>query len=344
MSKILTSNQRNIAFEQLGHALAIPNHQLMELINNAQQYNAWFTPQSVAMAINAISKMLEKSNLDKWLENTPLTESQTMRSVGLIMAGNIPVVGFHDILCVLVTGNKALIKLSSQDKILIPYILNKLIEIESGFEQQISYIERLKDFDAVIATGSNNTSRYFEYYFNKVPHIIRKNRNSVAVLNGQESRNELCALGHDIFDYFGLGCRNVSKLYVPKGYDFRIFFESIESFKAIADHHKYNNNYDYNKSIFLVNMDKHLDNGFLLLKEDTRIASPLAVVYFEEYEDQAKLNNELLEIKDQIQCVLSNLDLTIGRIKFGDSQVPALWDYADGVDTLEFLKSLKVQN
>lgn len=343
MSKILTSNQRNIAFEQLGHDLALPDHQLMELINTASQYNAWFTPQSVAMAIKAISIMIENDSLDKWLENTPLTEGQTMQSIGLILAGNIPIVGFHDILCVLVTGNKALIKLSSQDKKLIPYILNKLIEIEPGFEQQISYIERLIDFDAVIATGSNNSSRYFEYYFSKVPHIIRKNRNSIAVLDGQESRAELNALGHDIFDYFGLGCRNVSKIYVPKGYDFRIFFESIEDLKTITDHYKYNNNYDYNKSIFLVNMDKHLDNGFLLLKEDTRIASPLAVVYYEEYDNLENLDEELFKIKDQIQCTITNLDLQISRLKFGQSQVPALWDYADGVNTLNFLTSLKVK-
>lgn len=340
MSKILTSNQRNIAFVQLGHALAKPDQQLLELINTANQYNAWFTPQSVALAIKAISKMLQKNSLDKWLENANVIEGQPMRSIGLILAGNIPVVGFHDILCVLVTGNKALIKLSSQDKQLIPYILNKLIEIESGFEKQIDYIERLKDFDAVIATGSNNTSRYFDYYFRKVPHIIRKNRNSVAVLSGQESNEVLNALGHDIFDYFGLGCRNVSKLYVPKGYNFNTFFESIEGFKAIADHHKYNNNYDYNKSIFLVNMDKHLDNGFLLLKEDTRIASPLAVVYYEEYINSEKLGSALLEIKDQIQCVISSLNLPIIRVELGQSQVPELWDYADGVDTLDFLKSL----
>ena len=340
MSKILTSNQRNIAFEQLGQALATPDQQIWDLINSAQQYNAWFTPQSVAMAIKAISKMLKKTSLNKWLESTPTIEGQTMHSIGLILAGNIPVVGFHDILSVLATGNRALIKLSSQDKKLIPYILNKLVEIEPGFEQQIVYIERLKDFDAVIATGSNNTSRYFDYYFSKVPHIIRKNRNSIAILNGKESKEELNALGHDIFDYFGLGCRNVSKLYVPKGYDFKPFFESIEGFKAIADHHKYNNNYDYNKSIFLVNMDKHLDNGFLLLKEDTRIASPLAVLYFEEYEGSALLGKKLLELKDEIQCTISNLELPISSLKFGKSQVPELWDYADGINTLEFLKGL----
>ena len=205
---------------------------------------------------------------------------------------------------------------------------------------QISYIDRLKDFDAVIATGSNNTSRYFDYYFSKVPHIIRKNRNSVAILNGEESKEELKALGHDIFDYFGLGCRNVSKLYVPKGYDFRKFFESIEEFKSIADHHKYNNNYDYNKSIFLVNQDKHLDNGFLLLKEDSRFVSPLAVLYYEEYQNIEELGSVLLKNEYLIQCIVSNSKLPLSTVPFGQSQCPSLFDYADGVDTMKFLREL----
>ncbi|MFA6945533.1 MAG: acyl-CoA reductase [Pedobacter sp.] len=340
MSKILTSNQRIVAFEQLGHILGNPDKQIAALISSAHQYNAWFTPQSAAMAVSAIAGMLNKNDLEKWITEYSTTEDQSMLSVGLILAGNIPIVGFHDILCVLASGHKALIKLSSQDQKFIPYILGKLIEIEPGFEQQISFIDRLKDFDAVIATGSNNTSRYFEYYFSKVPHIIRKNRNSVAVLSGHESPDELKALGHDIFDYFGLGCRNVSKLYVPKGYDFSTFFESIEEFKSIADHHKYNNNYDYNKSIFLVNLDRHFDNGFLLLKEDLRIASPLAVVYYEEYDDPGKLGQELLRNESLIQCAISNFELPLNTIKFGESQRPGLWDYADGVDTMKFLEEL----
>jgi hypothetical protein len=240
----------------------------------------------------------------------------------------------------LASGNKALIKLSSQDKLLTPYILNKLVEIEPAFAEQFEFIERLKDFDAVIATGSNNTSRYFDYYFSKVPNIIRKNRNSIAVLNGTESKEELHALGNDIFDYFGLGCRNVSKVFAPKGYKFDTFFESIEDFKSIADHHKYNNNYDYNKSIFLVNMDKHLDNGFLLVKEDERFASPLAVLYYEEYESITALDEKLVEQADQIQCIVSNESLSIETLRFGQSQCPALWDYADGVDTMGFLRGL----
>ena len=339
MTKILTSKQRIMAFVQLGHILQNPDEQLSSLIGSAKQYNAWFTPQSTAMAIKAISEMLNETDLNKWIDaNTD--EPLKINGIGLILAGNIPLVGFHDILCVLASGNKALIKLSSQDKQLIPYILTKLSEIEPRFTEQFEFIERLKDFDAVIATGSNNTSRYFEYYFNKVPHIIRKNRNSIAVLNGNENREELRSLGHDIFDYYGLGCRNVSKIYVPKGYNFNTFFESIEEFKLVADHHKYNNNYDYNKSIFLVNMDKHLDNGFLLLKQDTRMASPLAVVYYEEYESIQEAESELLANEDGIQCIISRSDLSMNILPFGQSQRPGLWDYADGVDTMAFLRGL----
>lgn len=339
MIKILTSKQRIMAFVQLGHILQNPDEQLSSLISSAKQYNAWFTPQSTAMAIKAISEMLNETDLDQWID-TNTDEPVKMNAIGLILAGNIPLVGFHDILCVLASGNKALIKLSSQDKQLIPYILSKLSEIEPLFTEQFEFIERLKDFDAVIATGSNNTSRYFEYYFSKVPHIIRKNRNSIAFLNGNENREELKSLGHDIFDYFGLGCRNVSKIYVPKGYNFNTFFESIEEFKSVADHHKYNNNYDYNKSIFLVNMDKHLDNGFLLLKEDKRMASPLAVVYYEEYESIQEAEIELLANEDGIQCIISRSDLSMNVLPFGQSQRPGLWDYADGVDTMAFLRGL----
>jgi len=341
MSKILTSNQRINAFEALGNILRYPDLELMELINSAHRYNAWFTPQNASMALRAIAEMLDPEDLKKWINIEPKKLETKIRSIGLILAGNIPIVGFHDVICVLASGHKALIKLSSSDQKFIPFILDKLTEIEPGFRQQISYIDRLKDFDAVIATGSNNTSRYFDYYFSKVPHIIRKNRNSVAILNGQESRDELKALGHDIFDYFGLGCRSVSKIYVPQGYDFSIFFEAIEDFRSVADHHKYSNNYDYNKSIFLVNLDTHLDNGFLLLKEDTRLASPLAVLYYEQYQNLAKVESQLLNNQELIQCVVSKSLLTIPTVNFGETQCPRLFDYADGVDTMKFLKELK---
>lgn len=341
MTEILTTKQRLDAFAKLGAILSEPDEDLMRLIHSAGQFNAWFTPESTAHAVKAIAEMLNRPDLEKWIGDKERSEQNKPYSIGLILAGNIPLVGFHDILCVLATGNKALIKLSSQDKKLIPYILQKLADIEPSFKSQIEYIDRLIDFDAVIATGSNNTSRYFDYYFSKVPHVIRRNRNSVAILNGKESDVELTKLGHDIFDYFGLGCRNVSKIYVPKGYDFKEFFEGIENFKPIIDHHKYNNNYDYNKSIFLVNLDKHLDNGFLLLKEDERLASPLAVLYYQEYDDVRMLEQELIEKAAEIQCVVSGKKLEVETVSFGESQKPRLWDYADGVDTVAFLRSIR---
>jgi len=327
------------AFSRLGEQLTNPDEQLLTIINNERQYNAWFTPESVLKAVTAIGKMLNSNDLSKWLDRNDIDKNTTTKRVGLILAGNIPMVGFHDVLCVLVTGNFALIKSSSQDARLIRQVLEMLIAIEPAFNDRFSFVERLKDFDAVIATGSTNTSRYFEYYFGKVPHIIRKNRNSVAVLTGDETTEQLFELGQDIFDYYGLGCRNVSKLFVPKGYNFNFFFESIEPYQPIINHHKYNNNYDYNKSIYLVNSDKHLDNGFLLLKEDERLASPLAVLFYEYFDDLANVQ-QLLGIQgDKIQCIVSAAPLQVKNqvVGFGKSQQPALWDYADGIDTMRFL-------
>ncbi len=329
-------------FAELGNQLSNPNEKLSVLINNERHHNAWFTPESVLEAVTSIGKMLNISDLTEWLSKYPNRGSHEGKRVGLILAGNIPMVGFHDVLCVLLSGHHALIKASSQDARLIKYVLEMLVKIEPGFAEQYSFIERLENYDAIIATGSNNTSRYFEYYFGKAPHIFRKNRNSVAVLTGDETTEQLATLGHDIFDYFGLGCRNVSKLLVPKGYIFNHFFESIERYKPVTDHHKYNNNYDYNKSIYLVNSDKHLDNGFLLLKEDKRLSSPLAVLYYEFYDDLTSVQKQLAEQAGQIQCVASAIPLTIKSqvVNFGQTQQPALWDYADGVDTMEFLVSL----
>ncbi|MHB1178859.1 MAG: acyl-CoA reductase [Daejeonella sp.] len=340
MSEILTTKQRLQAFARLGKIMHDRDAQLTQLISSARLFNAWFTPDGTDKAVRAISEMLCQKDLEIWMDDIT-EEAIVQRSVGLVLAGNIPMVGFHDILCVLASGHKALIKLSSHDQKLIPYILDKLIEIEPGFKDNIEYIDKLKDFDAVIATGSNNTSRYFEYYFSKVPHIIRKNRNSVAILTGNESSDELKLLGHDIFDYFGLGCRNVSKVYVPRDYNFTNLFEGIEIFKPVIDHHKYNNNYDYNKSILLVNLNKHLDNGFLLLKEDERLTSPLAVLYYQEYDDIRMLEQELIEKQEQIQCIISGTEMGLETVGFGESQQPRLWDYADGIDTMAFLRSIQ---
>jgi len=330
------------ALSSLGEQLLDPNEQLLTVINNEKQYNAWFTSESVLKAVKAIGRMLNAADLSQWFERYDIDKNKTVKPVGLILAGNIPMVGFHDVLCVLATGNYALIKSSSQDARLISQVLEMLVAIDPAFSDRFTFVERLEGFDAIIATGSNNTSRYFEYYFGKVPHIIRKNRNSVAVLTGNETAGQLFELGHDIFDYYGLGCRNVSKLFVPKGHNFNFFFESIEPYQPIINHHKYNNNYDYNKSIYLVNSDKHLDNGFLLLKEDERLASPLAVLFYEYY-DSLQSVQQLLEAKtENIQCIVSTAPLKVKNqvVDFGKSQQPALLDYADGVDTMRFLTEI----
>jgi hypothetical protein len=338
MSKF-SKTQLVAIFSELGTQLSNPNDRLLELINNERQYNAWFTPESVMKAVTATGKMLNREHLTQWLSIYTLDEKAVGKKVGLILAGNIPLVGFHDVLCVLITGNTALIRTSSQDARLIKFVLQMLVEIEGSFKDRYSFAERLENFEAIIATGSNNTSRYFEHYFGKVPNIIRRNRNSVAFLTGIETKEQLFELGHDIFDYYGLGCRNVSKLLVPGGYDFRFFFESIEPFHPIINHHKYNNNYGYNKSIYLVNGDKHLDNGFLLLKEDGKLTSPLAVLFYEYYESAESAQKKLVEQTDSIQCIVSAAPLKVKNqvVGFGMSQQPALWDYADGIDTVEFL-------
>jgi len=334
----LTHDKAISAFKTLGQMLTNPTDILGNTIYSAESSNPWFTQNNIKKSLNSFGEMLNTTDIDLWFQSVSFNPSA--KKVGLILAGNIPMVGFHDVLCVLATGNIALIKLSSSDDKLIKTVLSKLIEIESAFESHIEYVERLKDFDAVIATGSNNSSRYFEYYFSNVPHIIRKNRNSVAVLNGLETEADIQNLGSDIFDYFGLGCRNVSKMYFPKGYDVAKFYDHLETYQDIINHFKYQNNYDYNKSIYLVNAAKHYDNGFLLLKEDQSMASPLAVVFYEEYDDLNTLNQTLAEKAEDIQCVVSNTTLSVPTFAFGQSQHPKLWDYADNINTIDFLNSI----
>lgn len=341
MSK-LNKNYLIDVFSTLGTQLSYPDEQLNAIINDEYHYNAWFTPQNAGRAVTSIGKMLNKEDLTKWLDKYEIDYEKPAKRVGLILAGNIPLVGFHDVLCVLMTGNHALIKASAQDTRLIKYVLGILVKIEPDFQSRYSFAERLENFNAVIATGSNNTSRYFDFYFSKVPNIIRKNRNSIAVLTGNETTEQLYKLGHDIFDYFGLGCRNVSKLLVPEDSDFTRFFEAIQPHYAIINHHKYHNNYDYNKSIYLVNKDKHLDNGFLLVKEDERMVSPLAVVFYERYKDVTSVESFLEGESENIQCIISTANIKAANqmVSFGESQQPALWDYADGVDTMDFLTKL----
>lgn len=337
---ILNSEKLIIAFKKLSEFIANPDPEFKNLILSAPNSNAWFTVEEVEKSLHALHKMLNEQDLETWFKEVKITA--VPKKVGLILAGNIPLVGFHDVISVIATGNIALIKLSAADDKLLPELLKRLVTIEPLLAAKITYVERLKDFDAVIATGSNNTSRYFEFYFGKVPNIIRKNRSSVAVLTGNESPEDITRLGHDIFDYFGLGCRNVSKLYIPEDYDIKHFYEPIESFQGIVNHFKYNNNYDYNKSIYLVNAAQHYDNGFLLLKEDVNMASPLAVLYYERYKNLEDVAQRLNAAAENIQCIVSNADLKVQTtvLAHGQSQHPRLWDYADNVNTIDFLNGL----
>ena len=310
-----------------------------DLLVLSQSHNGWFTPEQVYFAVQSWAEALKEDNLNKWLSNYDLSQVKS-KTVGLILAGNIPLVGFHDFLSVLITGHKVLVKASSNDQHLIQFLANYMISVEPKFSDYIIFTDgKLENFDAIIATGSNNTSRYFEFYFKDKPSIIRKNRNSVAVLNGKETHDDLVNLGEDIFRYFGLGCRNVSKLFVPKEYSFEGFFKAIYEYKDVIFYEKYSNNYDYNKAVFLMSNFKLLDNEFLTLKEDVSHASPISSVFYEYYEDIADLQQRLTNEAEQIQCIVSN-NLISNSIPFWQTQQPKLWDYADNVDTIQFLASL----
>jgi hypothetical protein len=314
------------------------------LIHLSQSHNGWYTPEQVYFAVKSWADALTEENIDKWLSRYTAEFAQNDRkekTVALILAGNIPLVGFHDFLSVLITGNKALIKTSSNDQHLLPFLAKYLIAVDENLKDKITFVEgKLENFDTVIATGSNNTARYFEYYFKDKPSIIRKNRNSAAVLNGKETNEELEALGEDIFRYFGLGCRNVSKLFVPKGYSFDAFFQAVFKYQDVIHYEKYANNYDYNKAVFLMSNFKLLDNGFLTLKEDSSYASPISSVFYEYYEDFEDLQSRLEADKEQIQCIVSS-NLIKNSVTFGQTQNPQLWDYADNVDTITFLLTTK---
>jgi hypothetical protein len=308
---------------------------LHSLIDNQHTHNPWFTSENVRMAISSIANELTEENLVKWTSAYPGLEKQRKPlRVGVIMAGNIPLVGFHDFLSVLISGNNLIAKTSSKDTELITFISNLLISINPGFKDSIEFTEGiLTHFDTVIATGSDNSSRYFDYYFGKYPNIIRKNRNSIAIIEGDESDDELKDLGTDVFSYFGLGCRNVSKIYVPVGYDLETIARQWENFKGVINHTKYANNYDYNKAVYLVNKEPFFDTGNLLMKQNTNISSPVSVLYFEYYESQDAVKQQKELLKNKIQCVVGK-----HYIPFGKAQLPHLWDYADGIDTIEFLQ------
>jgi hypothetical protein len=328
----------------LGTKLESATAELDHTIKESYHHNGWFTEEMVRHMIGALGKSLDESFVSRWLDSYSELNgaAHIPKNIAVIMAGNIPAVGFHDFLSVLISGKQLLARLSSDDELLMPAIARILTRIQPEFELMIKFKkEKLTGFDAVIATGSNNTSRYFDYYFGKYPNIIRKNRNGIAVLDGTESDSELEGLTDDIFLYYGLGCRNVSKLYVPEGYDFTALLEVAGKRKDILDHHKYFNNYEYNKAIFLINNTPHLDASNLILVENEQIASPVSVVHYEYYQDSGLLKELITVKKDEVQCIISHMNDLDNTLPFGSSQQPQLWDYADGIDTMDFLLNLE---
>lgn len=337
----MTLQERTQALVHLGDRIkSLTEEEFISLAERVERDNNWFTPEQTRLALQTIAGYLEDAALNKWLAAYNIPEQGSPKSVGLLMAGNVPAVGFHDLLSVLVSGHKAYAKLSSTDQVLIQWLSRELIQIQPEFRSRVFFEEMLKGKDAYIATGSDNSSRYFEYYFGRYPSIIRKNRTSIAVLNSTEGRDDYKALGQDIFQYFGLGCRNISKLYLKNQQQLQDFLKAIEGFHFITSHHKYLNNYEYNKAIYLVNGDSHFDNGFLLLKENEQLVSPIAVLYFEYYAGAEDLAEKLSPYQDKIQCVVSKDGWYPGSVAFGQAQCPALGDYADHVDTLAFLLAL----
>ena len=333
----MKAEDRINAFYHLGKKIrGLSEEEFQTLALSAKLENAWFTVDNVRMSLHSIGSWLEPTKLLAWTANYDLHIHP--RKIAVVMAGNIPLVGFHDFLCVLIAGHSILIKTSSKDNALIRFIIQELIRVEPRFEDKIEIAERMKNFEAIIATGSDNTSRYFEYYFSKYPHIIRKNRTSVAIIHGDETPEQISALGTDIFSYFGLGCRNVSKIYVPLGYDVTILLAGWESFQDIIHHHKYCNNYDYQKSILLVSLTTFLDNGFLLLQQSDKLFSPLALIYYEYYKSTQDLADTLQSSAEKIQCVVEEREGS--EFKFGQAQFPTLGNYADQIDTLKFLTTL----
>jgi hypothetical protein len=348
----MTLKQREQAFVQLG--LFINRHfanqwlpkedrfhnDLNKLTEIAYSYNGWFTPESITRALTGISLMLDENSLGEFTK--VIKEPLEPKTVAVIMAGNIPAVGFHDMMCVLLSGHHILIKVSSDDPALIPFLAGMLIYFEKDMAAKINFSEgKMINFEAVIATGSDNTAKHFEYYFGKYPHIIRKNRSSIALLTGNETKEELTELGKDIFYYYGLGCRNVSKIYVPDGYVFDKLFEAVYDYKYVLDNKKYNNNYEYNRAIYLLDLIPFLDNNFLMIREKEDLHAPTSVLFFENYTNQEQLVEKIAPLLSNLQCIVANFEIQgVKTIALGHSQEPTIFDFADNVNTLDFLNTI----
>lgn len=309
-------------------------------LRRAEIQNPWFTRDNILTALGGIRKMLRREVLEHWAARYPaLADLRSSKTLGAVLAGNLPMVGFHDMLCAVLCGMNFRGKLSSKDKLLLPYIVGLLGEIDAGLAGRIDLTEGfLTGFDLVIATGSDNSSRYFDYYFSRFPHIIRRSRSSVAVLTGDESPEDMAGLCDDVFLYFGLGCRNVSKLYCPAGFRPDPFYEAAERYSSLLNHNKYLNNYEYRRALMLLNMIAHYDNGFCLLVPQTAIGSPIGELYYEEYTDISAVAGSLAANADLLQCIVSRADVFHQKnVLPGRAQFPEVYEYADGTDTVQFL-------
>ncbi|MCB0696841.1 MAG: acyl-CoA reductase [Chitinophagaceae bacterium] len=326
-------NERIDLLQKLGTYMSSDEEAWLQAKDHATMRNSWFNEDTINMAVHGIvQQFLQKDKLEQWTSQYP--QPHRPKKLGIVMAGNIPLVGFHDFLCGFVSGHDLFIKLSSKDDIMLSHLAGKLVEWQPQLAQHITFADNLKGCDAYIATGSNNTARYFEQYFSKWPNIIRKNRTSVAILRGNETPEELEKLGVDIFSYYGLGCRNVTKVYVPEGYDFASLLKGLEGYKDIILHHKYKNNYDYQLAIYLLNKVPYMTNEFLLMVENKEPFSAVSVLHYEYYSNEADLL-KTLHSDDNVQCIVDNQ-----HVIYGSAQQPALADYADGVDTMMFLSTL----
>ena len=306
----------------------------------AHENNSWFVKDNVLFAIESWTAALTEENLNKWIATEENLAKNEAKTVAVIMAGNIPLVGFHDFLSVLISGHSVIVKQSSNDKHLLPFLAKYIEYVHEPLKGKMIFTEeKLEKFDAVIATGSDNTARYFEYYFKDKPNIIRKSRNSAAVLTGDETVEDFESLSEDVFRYFGLGCRSVSKVFVPRDYNFDNFFRGMFNKQELIKNAKYANNYDYNKTVYLMSEFDILENGFVMIKEDESYSSPIATVFYEYYDNTDDLKIKLYEDREKIQCIVANNFLE-NEIKFGQTQHPQLWDYADGVNTLDFLSKI----
>ena len=309
---------------------------LEETIIKSKSYNSWFTIDNLKLSLKNWSDSLQENNISDWLLKYKI-EDKSSKRIAIIMAGNIPAVGFHDLLCSLLLNFDCLVKLSSDDKFIIPFIVKFLESRNKKLNNKVVFeSEKLKNFDGVIATGNNNSHRYFDYYFSKYPNLLRKTRHSIAVLDGNESDEDLSNLSNDIFNYFGLGCRSVSKVFLPRSYDLDFLFNAFFKHKEIINHNKYVNNFDYNKAVYLMSKEKFIENGFLILKEETKLGSPIGCLFYEFYDDKKDIIKLIQNNSDSIQCVASNMDLKT-NIQFGQTQCPTIGDYADNNDTIKFL-------